>query len=82
MIFATSAFTPKINPKSPSYFSSPKNVPEFVHVYHAIHHKFTTIYHHVAPLFPKHPSKTPIKQQKAPATTGANFSAKKSLNPP
>jgi hypothetical protein len=37
------------------YFSPPKLQLFFHHVYHALHHKFTTIYHHVAPLNPQKP---------------------------
>jgi hypothetical protein len=35
----------KINFKTLSYFPTPQKRPPAVHVYHAIHHNFTTIYH-------------------------------------
>jgi hypothetical protein len=36
----------KINPRKVVCFSTPKNTMQFTTIYHAIHHNFTTIYHH------------------------------------
>jgi hypothetical protein len=41
-----------------SYFLSPKNRLFLDHVYHAIHHNFTTIYHHLHHRIRKNPCKT------------------------
>jgi hypothetical protein len=38
-----------------SYFSSPENWLFLDHFYHAIHHNFTTNYHHAAPQNPQKP---------------------------
>jgi hypothetical protein len=47
--------TLKIKFKNLSYFSSPENWLFLDHVYHAIHHNFTTNYHHAAPQNPQKP---------------------------
>jgi hypothetical protein len=50
--------TLKINPQTLSHISTPKLCQSADHVYHAIHHNFTTIYHYAAP---QNPQKTPAK---------------------
>jgi hypothetical protein len=45
----------KIKFKTLSYFSTPKECLFPDHVYHTIHHNFTTIYHHAAPQNPQKP---------------------------
>jgi hypothetical protein len=64
------------NLKSLSYFPSPKNTHPTVHVYHTIHHNFTTKNHPLHTAFPKTPLKNTSKSAKIPATTTPNFSRK------
>ena len=47
--------TLKIKFKKLSYFSSLEKRLLLDHIYHAIHHNFTTIYHHAAPQNPQKP---------------------------
>jgi hypothetical protein len=67
----------KIKFKTLSYFSSLENRHFNDHVYHAIHHKLTTNYHHVAP----QNSQKPL-QNNYSTTQKFNRSQNKKNNPP
>jgi hypothetical protein len=79
MIFASSAFTPKIKSKCLSYFSPPNNDRKFSTfttqstTFSA--QKTTRSTTH----FQKYPSKTPIKHQNPPSPPRPTFSAKNPL---
>jgi hypothetical protein len=59
--------------KSLSYFPSPEYSHPAVHVYHTIHHNFTTKNHPLHTTFPKTPLKNTSKNAKSPTATTPSF---------
>jgi hypothetical protein len=67
----------KINLKQVSYFLAVNDVVPFVHVYHAIHHNFTTKNHVPAHHISQNTPKKPLKTPKNTLHHHQNFSCKK-----